>query len=121
MNCKKFHNQCHASCCSFVPMTREFLRSNFHNQVIPIKEYIEMDHNNVIAITETGKCPFLNTDYSCNVYNTRPEICRKFGDETHIAMTCAHQDKNGNERSLKEWRKIERKQNEMTIKFINKK
>lgn len=35
-----------------------------------------------------NKCPFLRDDYKCNIYDRRPEICRKFGDGSHPLLTC---------------------------------
>ena len=39
--------------------------------------------NGVLALTsedmELNKCPFLRADYRCNIYENRPDVCRKFG------------------------------------------
>jgi Fe-S-cluster containining protein len=66
----------------------------------------DLPGGHVVPLTETGKCPFLKEDLGCNIYKNRPEICMKFGDETHINMTCAYQTKNGRARSTKETMKI---------------
>lgn len=62
----------------------------------------------VLPMTENLKCCFLNTDLSCNIYDDRPNICKKFGDESHSFMTCHFQDKHGRIRSRQERRKLER-------------
>lgn len=99
-------------------MEQAFINRNFDKLQQPVKEYVSFSDSVVVPLTENGKCPFLQTDFGCAVYETRPDICKKFGDESHILMTCAYQDKTGKERSLKEWSKIERKQNEITIRKI---
>lgn len=111
MNCKTHHNICKACCCGPVPIQREIFAGNFEKQVVPVVELFELGEK-VLLLTATGKCTFLNDDYSCNIYEHRPDICRKFGDETHINMTCAFQDKNGIGRTLKETKKIEQLQHE---------
>lgn len=110
MNCKAFHSACKASCCSFVPFDRTFFMQRFDKISRPVKELLDFGGGDVLPVTESGSCPFLNADYSCNIYNERPFVCRKYGDETDLMMTCAHQTKNGVARPKKEREKIERKQ-----------
>lgn len=35
-----------------------------------------------------NKCPFLRTDYKCNIYDSRPTICRLFGEGHHPLLQC---------------------------------
>ena len=44
----------------------------------------------------------------CKIYNERPEVCKRFGDESHPALCCPYQDKNGRVRSRAERRYTER-------------
>lgn len=74
-------------------------------------------------ITKDMMCPFLNKDYTCNIYEDRPGVCRDFGNETHRDLTCSYQDKEGNERSRQESRKLKRgcmKRQEKLINFERK-
>lgn len=52
----------------------------------------------LIPITEDLFCPFLKKDLSCAIYEDRPDVCRKFGDESHELLCCPVQDKDGNAR-----------------------
>lgn len=42
----------------------------------------------VIAMTswdiERNKCPFLRKDCKCNIYENRPDVCRKFGEISEL-------------------------------------
>jgi Fe-S-cluster containining protein len=29
---------------------------------------------------DNNKCPFLRADFKCNIYENRPDVCRKFGE-----------------------------------------
>lgn len=52
----------------------------------------------IIPITSDLLCPFLKKDLGCAIYEDRPEVCRKYGDETHPMLCCPMQDKDGNAR-----------------------
>lgn len=119
-NCNIFKNKCQAECCSFVPIDRDIFINNFSKISIPIIKLIDLENNMVIPETATGKCTFLNSELECNIYDQRPDICNKFGDETHINMTCRFQTKNGQKRTNKEKLKIEKLQNNLLENFINK-
>jgi len=69
----------------------------------------------IVPITDDLKCTFLKDDFTCNIYHDRPHVCKKFGDETHLMMTCVFQDKNGRERSRQERRNLERKTNKKQV------
>lgn len=92
-------HKCHAACC--------------YNIVLPIgmlEQYADNIVNNVIATSPMpynpgfppsvavrtaakiadNKCPFLRTDYKCNIYEHRPLICRKFGSGEHPLLTCEY-------------------------------
>lgn len=70
-------------------------------------------------VTKDMMCPFLNKDYTCNIYEDRPGVCRDFGNETHADLTCSYQDKDGKERSRQECRKLRRECQKRTDKLIN--
>jgi Fe-S-cluster containining protein len=100
-NCHTFHGMCKAACCSVAPLPRSTYFGNFDKQQRPVKEILDLDAEMILPVTEDGSCPFLQSDYKCAIYNQRPEICRKFGDESHPMMTCAYQTKDGQARSKK--------------------
>jgi len=92
-------------CCGIVPLPRSLFNYSPHQK--KVREVLEFDEDTVIPITEDGLCVFLK-DSKCTVYDDRPEVCRKFGDESHSLMTCAFQSKDGVLRSRQERRLLER-------------
>jgi Fe-S-cluster containining protein len=114
-DCKKIHPKCKAACCGVVPIPRDIYFANQDKIVREPKETIDLG-DIVISHTDDLYCVFLNSDLSCNIYDQRPLICRKFGDESHPMMCCSFMDKDGRERSRQAKRRIERQ----SEKFINK-
>lgn len=117
-DCKKMHPKCKAQCCGIVPIPKEIYDANKDKLVRPIVNLLDV----VIAyipVTEDHYCPFLNEDLSCNIYEERPEVCKKFGDESHKMLICPYLDKNGKERSRQfmrsERRNIEKYQSKLKI------
>ena len=108
-NCIKFQHLCKSGCCGYVPIDKDLWeRSQEKVQTVPEKV---MDFDGaVLPFTKTGKCPFLTPELSCAIYDERPEVCRLFGNETHINLTCTYQKANGEARSFHERKKIEKKQ-----------
>lgn len=66
------------------------------------------DQAHIVLRTEDGKCVFLKDNLDCAIYEDRPWICRKFGDESCGMLTCSWKAKDGRIRSRQEKRKIER-------------
>ncbi len=117
MDCTKCHSKCHAECCSCTaPIPKDIYERNKHKIVTQPIEVIETEGQDInlkdeiaiVALTEHHQCIFLNIDLSCNIYEDRPWICKKFGDETHPYLTCSYQSKDGRIRSRQERRAIER-------------
>lgn len=108
-NCQVFKPKCKSSCCGPVPMERVMFNKNFNLVKRPF-ELMDLEDNMVIPITEDLTCVFLDPELNCSIYNDRPEVCRKFGDETHIHMTCPYQTKSGEARSNRETKKLMDKQ-----------
>lgn len=75
---------CKASCCSNIPFDRQEHLAFADKIVNPIIQVLPLDHQAVIAVTNPNpalnKCPFLTSDYKCNIYDHRPDVCRKFGE-----------------------------------------
>jgi hypothetical protein len=47
-------------------------------------------------------------DYQCNIYEDRPNVCREYGNESSIDMSCPYLKKDGTSRSRQERRSIQR-------------
>lgn len=103
--CKKYHCKCKAECCGIVPIPRTLWQKKQHAIQRHPKEVMSgiatnkitgQRENIVIPLTEDNYCPFLKKDLSCAIYDERPEVCRKFGDESHPMLCCPMQDKDGN-------------------------
>jgi len=127
MNCLPFHKHCHAECCSdSAPLPRDLI-TRFADKVInaPIEIIEDKDEVSVfeneepsyLYKTAMGICMFLNTDYSCNIYESRPTICRKFGDETHPFLCCTVQTKDGHARSKQSKKRVQREQQKYANRF----
>ena len=109
-DCKKLHPICKANCCGIVPFPKSIYYANqdkMNRQPIDTM-IVESD---IIPITNDGHCVFLNEDLSCNIYDQRPDVCRKYGDESHPMLCCPVLDKHGRERSRQGKRMIERQNN----------
>lgn len=131
MDCKSCHSRCKADCCGITPMPLAIFDRN-KDKIVQNPERVERfdgpdisDELNmpsisemkdpsknvqmVLPVTKNLKCCFLNEDLSCNIYEDRPNICRKFGDESHVYMTCVFQSKDGRIRGRQERRNLVRK------------
>lgn len=104
-----------------VPIAQDTLTRLFSYITQPIIKTIPFAAGVVIPITENGKCPFLQSDYGCAIYNDRPAICKKYGDETHPFMTCSYQTKDGEARPEKERKKIAEVHTKATNKTLGRK
>lgn len=109
-DCNNCIKKCKGSCCTAVPFTMNFITSH-----TPIREIILLADmssvagpNVVMPVTKDGHCPFQNIDGSCSCYDTRPPICRIYGDGSHPYLTCPYQAPDGRIRSRTERRKIEK-------------
>lgn len=80
MKCRTY--KCKAHCCYNVPFENGELEAYADKIVNPVIDRMEV-LGAVVPLTsdstKTNKCPFLRTDYKCNIYENRPDICRKFG------------------------------------------
>ena len=114
-DCKKMHPKCKAGCCGVVPIPKEIYAKN-QDKIVRSLHDLSSHKDCVIPITSEGYCVFLNPDLSCNIYEDRPDICRKFGDESHPMLFCPVLDKNGKERCRQNRRAVERQ----TSSYISK-
>jgi Fe-S-cluster containining protein len=50
----------------------------------------------VVAVDDESRCCFLSkADFTCAIYEHRPNVCRRFGEcgETHRYLQCSHLNK----------------------------
>lgn len=104
-------------CCKVVPIEQDVYDRNKLRLVREVREEIRFtgydtldkcEKELITPFTEDGYCPFLNENLSCNIYDDRPSVCKKFGTECYPCMRCAFQDKDGKERSRQQRRSIHR-------------
>lgn len=131
LNCENCIKRCRANCCRGpVPFTREFVES--HTPVRPILLMRQLDEKHIAVLADDNTlpkktknqinavCPFLGLDDRCSVYDDRPPVCRRYGDESVMFMTCSYQDKDGRVRSRQERRHVEKVQFEKQEKTVQK-
>jgi len=107
-DCKGTHHKCRAVCCSAIPIPRKIWEDNQDKVITKPTEAVDFPDDYIFPKTESGGCPFLRNDYHCNIYENRPDVCRKFGDESTILMSCPYLHNNGKERSRQSFRHLQR-------------
>lgn len=117
-NCSQFHHLCKAGCCGVFPMDKALLEAHRDKIQIPITEEMDMGDEQVIAMTKNAQCAFLKSDYSCAIYDHRPEVCKLFGNEEHLNLTCSFQTKDGIARSYFSRSRIQKDQTKRVNKLI---
>ena len=116
MDCKSCIDKCHSGCCGVIPFDRKFVKK--HKPLRPVIKELEIDKDTVVLETPGFICPYLNEDFSCSVYEDRPEVCRLYGNETQINLTCQYMDKDGRIRSRQERRMVEQKIGKFMGRYI---
>jgi len=125
--CSNFLDKCHAECCGIIPLEKDFYNANIEkivNKPHDIQEYHDIDpfdnieKDFIIPVTENTKCCFLKDDYTCAIYEIRPQVCKIYGDESVPQLSCHWQDKNGNKRSRQAKRLLERKTKKNIERFL---
>ena len=85
MKCRIY--KCKACCCYNVPFDKGELEQFADKIVTPVLSVwpvgpavvpFTVDFKQPQDIMK-NKCPFLRSDFQCNIYNDRPDVCRKFG------------------------------------------
>lgn len=99
--------RCKAACCYNVPLEKGFLtayKKKIVNPVIELKAFTKkenavnfksvMERPQYLMITDKdikkNKCPFLRDDFKCNIYDSRPALCRKFGTSDERFLNCSY-------------------------------
>jgi len=76
-------SKCNACCCYNIPFERGEL-SEFADKIVnPVLFSLPMVGAQLAVTHENpaeNKCPFLRSDFRCNIYASRPDVCRKFGE-----------------------------------------
>jgi Fe-S-cluster containining protein len=102
-NCDQCLKQCKSVCCGYVPIPGET-----YQKYPPLSsDYVLEGPDKTKFVVKDNHCAYL-VDNKCTLYEHRPEVCRKFGDETHPMLFCPYQDKDGRVRSRQERRQIDR-------------
>lgn len=129
MDCEDFLEECKGECCGCAPIPASTWWKNQDKVVTKPSRVIAAPayegESQVIPHTEKGKCVFQRDDYRCNIYEDRPNICRKFGNEEHHFLICLYQRKDGSrrfkrerERLLKKLAKKQKKQLHKIAKYV---
>jgi Fe-S-cluster containining protein len=113
-NCKLFHRLCKSACCGPVPIDKKVYAENHYLLQRSVEKTFDLG-TTIVPVTSDMVCPFLASDHSCMIYNDRPDVCKKYGDESDILMTCAYQTADGKARSRKETRKISTQQHKQIL------
>ena len=75
--------KCKARCCYNVPFEEGELDKYADKMVNPVLGVVPI-LGAMVPLTgaslEKNKCPFLRADFLCNIYENRPEVCRKMGE-----------------------------------------
>ena len=102
----KCQNGCRAECCGPVPLDVSLLQRFSHKQQRDIKEEMPIDSKHVIALTDDGRCIFLNNRFKCAIYRWRPQVCRLYG--TIERLPCPYVDLEGRPRTSEEVRQAKK-------------
>lgn len=112
IDCKKLIDQkiCHADCCGAVPIPKQIAKRFEHLQQRKVLEIVDWDDprnpNDILPVTESGRCVFLKTDYKCAIYDYRPWVCRNYGLRPNLE--CPYFNMKGRLRSPAKQRRMQR-------------
>jgi len=97
---------CEADCCGPIPMPREFVKEREDLIAADYTDTLPEHEEFMFPVTDDLRCIFLDgVRLECLVHAERPDVCRKFGDESHAQMCCPYLRSDGTPRT-----KTERKQ-----------
>ena len=120
--------KCQADCCIYVPLPKKVWKKYKHlvqQETIPLNwddgiiRFDQEDSKNVLPLTENMRCPFLDKNYKCVIYENRPFICRIFGVSTARGLQCYYMKSDGTKRGKKDREKL-CKENEANLNRIVK-
>ena len=96
MKCRP--QRCKARCCYNIPFADGELEKYADKIINPVLTTVPLGPGHVAftvmpkAMTKeamgeamkNNKCPFLRHDCTCNIYEHRPDVCRKFGEISEL-------------------------------------
>ncbi len=92
MRCKTW--KCKAKCCYNVPFENGELEK-YADKIVNRVLFTLPVFGAVVPFTgkdmQSNRCPFLRQELKCNIYENRPDICRKMG--LVPKMPCPHLEK----------------------------
>jgi Fe-S-cluster containining protein len=108
-DCNKQHPKCKAICCGCITFDKALWERN-QDKVVkePVQVLSTPDNTQVFPITKDMRCSFLREDLHCNIYDERPDVCREYGNESSLDMSCPYLKKDGTPRSRQQRRSIQR-------------
>lgn len=106
--CSKLHSRCGAACCKIFPMNEILYRANEDKRTKPVVREESPRKGYIVPVTQDLSCCFLKDDLDCAIHDVRPGVCRTFGSESHVLMTCDYQNKEGEVRSRGQIRYIQK-------------
>lgn len=89
--------KCHAACCYNIVLpcgmmerfADKIVTPVIYRSLLPVNpEFPPSEFVNTSFDSKNNKCPFLRKDCKCNIYEDRPDICRRFGDGSHPMLVC---------------------------------
>lgn len=107
LDCQEMHHKCRAVCCKAIALPRKIWEENQDKVITKPQEVVDFP-DYIFPLTETGGCPFLKDDHHCNIYENRPDVCKEFGNESTIYMSCPYLHKSGQVRSRQNFRYLQR-------------
>jgi uncharacterized protein len=107
-----------ADCCGIQITPTEFYEAIKHKQCVEPTEIIKSG-GECVAITEDGMCVWLDrTKKRCNIYESRPLICRLYGFTEDLP--CPHLKPNGNPRSEADKKRVDRQIKKFTEEALKR-
>ena len=98
---------CEGECCGPIPMKRGLLSARKADIQAEYEDIIPGDEQAAFPVAEDIHCIFMDrTTYLCSIYEERPDVCRKFGDEMHPQMCCPYLRADGTKRTRAERRSV---------------
>lgn len=76
-------HKCNAHCCYNITFGHDELE-RFASQIVnPVIGFTPFGGVKIVMTSwdlDKNKCPFLRADCKCNIYENRPDVCRKMGE-----------------------------------------
>jgi Fe-S-cluster containining protein len=82
---------CKGDCCGCIPLDKTLVKVFEKRQQRKVTQIVEWPNGTeIMPITEDGMCVFLKPDYTCAIYDHRPEVCKLYGVTKHEDLQCPH-------------------------------